>query len=93
MCIAPTQSRTAHAPSYLHGILGIGSFMHTALAHGVGAHPDVLLDLVAIGEVYAVPVQLLQRDGEQGQSPCAKALPPAHRCGTDNGSRRCMWGR
>lgn len=51
-----TRSPHARAWSYLHGILCLSSFMHTSLAHGVGAHPDVLLDLIAIGEVYVVPV-------------------------------------
>ena len=42
--------------SYLHGVLGVCGHVHTALAYGVGAHPDVLLDLVAIGEAGVVPV-------------------------------------
>lgn len=46
--------------SYLHSILSIGGFVHTSLAYRVGAYPDVLLDLIAVGEVDIVPMQLLQ---------------------------------
>lgn len=54
-CMVPAH-RTAHVhtQSYLHGILCLSSFVHTALAHGVGAHPDVLFDLIAISEVDVV---------------------------------------
>lgn len=41
---------------YLHSVLRVSGFVDTALAHRVGAHPDVLLDLVAIGEVDIVPM-------------------------------------
>ena len=47
----------ARAPSsYLHGVLSVRGFVHAALAHREGTHPDVLLDLVAVGEVDVVPV-------------------------------------
>lgn len=41
---------------HLDGVLCVGGFVHTSLAHGVGAHTDVLLDLIAVGEVDVVPV-------------------------------------
>jgi hypothetical protein len=50
-----TPAHEVHSP-YLHSILCIRGFVHTPLAHGVRAHPDVLLDLIAIGEVDVVPV-------------------------------------
>lgn len=49
--------------AHLDGVLGVRGPVHAPLAHGVGAHPDVLLDLVAVGEVDVVPVQLLWDGG------------------------------
>lgn len=45
--------------AYFDGILHAGSFVQAALADGVGADADVLLDLVCVGELRRAPVQLL----------------------------------
>lgn len=60
-------------PPHLHGVLRVGGFVHAALAHGVGAHAEVLLDLVAVGEVDVVAVELLRAEGGGGVS-----APHAH---------------
>ena len=53
----PAGAAARPAPrSYLDGVLGVRGLVHTALAHGIGAHPDVLLDVVAVGEVDVAPV-------------------------------------
>ena len=61
--------------SYLHGVLGVCGFVHAALAHGVGTHPDVLLDLVAVSEVDVVPVKLLQRQRQRVGSGALVQVP------------------
>lgn len=71
--------RPPRARPYLHGVLRVGGSVYTPLAHGVGAHPDVLLDLIAVGEVDVVPVQLLER--EEGASELSAGTERGHRVG------------
>ena len=65
--------------------------MYTPLAHGVGAHPDVLLDLVAVGEVDVVPVQLLQGDRAERIRGLGDAHGAATRGRPDGDQGRGRW--
>lgn len=73
-------------PPHLHGVLRVGGFVHAALAYGVGAHAEVLLDLVAVGEVDVVAVELLRAEGvgvgcqrpTRMRTRCGRSRVPGH---------------
>lgn len=44
--------------SYLHSVVHGGDSVYTAFTDGVGAHPDVLLQLVQVGEFGRAAVHL-----------------------------------
>lgn len=52
--------------AHLDGVLHAGAFVQAALADGVGADADVLLDLVGVGELRRAPVQLLRNQSQAG---------------------------
>lgn len=52
--------------AHLDGVLHASAFVQAALADGVGADADVLLDLVGVGELRRAPVQLLRNQSQAG---------------------------